>query len=461
MNTFPEANLKKRLTNKKEWIICVLIILLGAILRIHSYDSIPKHGWQHDEYAFAWSGMSLIKDHVPSSWSWLGAYGDFPIEKWKGDDYRIVTPWFDHPPLFGLIVGMAAILGGENSFFEVSLTYIRIPSLILGIASILLVYILARKLYGTGVAVLSSLIFATNPTIVFLSRVAVSENLILFLSLATILSILRFFKTSNNFYLYLSAFLAGIASITKITGIFLVLFLFSFLIYKKKWKEGVIAIVIGLLIFSTYFIYGWIYDFKLFMSVLLGHSARFNNIIILDKIFFQKLIPLPFIDMWSIFGWLVLIPVAWQKKTKIISLPIIAYIFVLLIVGAQGHFYPWYAIPFFPFLSLALGIFLYRFLKNPDFLSACLILFFIGGWCLNYVFVNPNISIIPLSFSIFKYLFASFIFIMMAAFFYHYVMPSKKTKILTNMLTIFLMALFIVSNIIIIFNLHKFPGVIN
>ncbi len=457
MNNFLEPHLKiHQPTNKKDWVLCILIILLGAVLRIHNYNSIPIHNWTADEYAFTWSGMSLIKDHIPTSWSWLKSYGDFPIEKWKGNDYRIVTPWFDHPPLFSLIVGMAAISGRANYFFNVSLTYIRIPSLIFGIASILLLYILARKLYGTWVAVLSSLIFATNPTIVFLSRLAVSENLIVFLSLATILCILYFFKTSNNLYLYLSAFLAGIASIAKVTGIFVVLLLFSLLIYKKKWREGIIAVVIGLLIFSIYFIYGWIYNFGLFISVLFEQSARFSNIIILDKILFQPM--MPFIDVWSIFGWLVLIPIAWKERTQIISLPIITYLFILLISGAQSHFFLWYLIPFYPFLSLALGIFLYRFIKKPDFLSTCLILFFIGSWCLNYILIDPNSSILPLlNFQIFKYFFIFAIFLIMTVFFYHSIILSRKTKLLTDILTVFLIIFFIISNIIIIFNLHNFP----
>jgi len=40
----------------------VLITGLGFILRYYQYDSLPPYNWTQDEFAFAWSGMSLIQD---------------------------------------------------------------------------------------------------------------------------------------------------------------------------------------------------------------------------------------------------------------------------------------------------------------------------------------------------------------------------------------------------------------
>ncbi|MGV2388912.1 MAG UNVERIFIED_CONTAM: glycosyltransferase family 39 protein [Microcystis novacekii LVE1205-3] len=118
--------------------------------------------------------------------------------------YRFVTPWFDHPPLFGLIVGMTAILSGAKEFFDCSLTVIRIPSLVFGTLSIFLLYLLALRLTNTRVAIITSLIFATNPNTVFLSRLAVSENLLLCLSLAVALLFLQYSeKSQKSIYIWL------------------------------------------------------------------------------------------------------------------------------------------------------------------------------------------------------------------------------------------------------------------
>ncbi|MDJ0670470.1 MAG: glycosyltransferase, partial [Microcystis sp. M53598_WE2] len=123
----------------------VLITGLGFILRYYQYDSLPPYNWTQDEFAFAWSGMSLIQEGVPTSWSFLGPTDDFLVTVWEKTAvrYRFVTPWFDHPPLFGLIVGMTAILSGAKEFFDCSLTVIRIPSLVFGTLSIFLLYLLA------------------------------------------------------------------------------------------------------------------------------------------------------------------------------------------------------------------------------------------------------------------------------------------------------------------------------
>lgn len=150
-------------------ILCSFVLILASSLRLYHYDVIPEFNWTADELAFCWNGMSLIQNHVATSWSWLSSYGDFPILTWHGNPYKLVTPWFDHPPFFSLIVGGVAILGGANSFFDVSISIIRIPSLILSILSVFLLFHLCTSLFNISIALMASLIYATNPSIVFLS----------------------------------------------------------------------------------------------------------------------------------------------------------------------------------------------------------------------------------------------------------------------------------------------------
>ncbi|ACK70346.1 glycosyl transferase family 39 [Gloeothece citriformis PCC 7424] len=366
----------------QDWLFCGLITILGIVLRLHNYDTLPPDNWTADEYAFAWSGMSLIQDHVPTGWSWLTPTDDFPTVYWeeKGSRYRIVSPWFDHPPLYSLIVGMTSILGGAKDFFDCSLTVMRIPSLVMGISAIILFYSLCKKLFNTNIAVISSLIFATNPNTVFLSRLALSENLILLLSLGVILLFLQYNQTSKSIYLYSSAILAGLAILVKVTGIFLICFLIVVLIYQRKWIDSLIVLLIGLVGFSLYYLYGWIYDFEFFKKILEEQTNRFTDFgilkyLILPTVFFE--------DGWLCFSWLTLIPVlklTEKLKSQIIALPILIYSLLLVSSGAQSHYFAWYTIPFYPFLFLSLGIFLADFWKKPDFMSACLIFLFLGVW---------------------------------------------------------------------------------
>lgn len=437
---------------RKDYFFCTLITILGAAIRIYNYDQIPVHNWTADEYAFAWSGMSLIKDHVPTSWSWLKAYRYIPTIDWKNTTYQLVTPWLDHPPLFSLIVGSAAILAGANTFYDCTLTSIRIPSLIFGIFAIPLFYILSLKLCNTKIAMISALIFATNPNTVFLSRLAVSENLILFLSLVTLLCFLRYCDSSNSTYLYISAFLAGIASLAKITGFFLVPVLCLLLIYRHKLRESLVVFVIGLLLISIYFIYGSIYDFDLFIKILQSHTERFDNFLLFKEIILK---PVFFEDGWLTFSWLVLIAVFRSYKAnikyQIIYIPIIVYSFILLFTGSQSHFYAWYLIPYFPFLFLALGIFWEDFISHPDFLNACLISIFIVGWSFNYS-LQYGLGKFLLELSITKYLFIGFICLLITPFLVHSVIQSRRTKFFASVVALLTMVILFWGNINIIYS---------
>lgn len=436
----------------KDWFFCTLITILGTAIRIYKYDQIPAHNWTADEYAFAWSGMSLIKDHVPTSWSWLKAYGDIPTIDWKGATYQLVSPWLDHPPLFGLIVGFAAILGGANNFFDCTLKTMRIPSLILGISAIILFYILTLKVSNTNVAILASLIFATNPNTVFLSRLAISENLILFLSLLILLCFLEYYQSSNSNYLYIAAFLAGLASLAKITGFFLVPMLCLLLIYQKKWRDSLVVLIIGLILLSVYFIYGSLYDFELFFRVLQSHTNRFDNFLLFPAltgkiVFFE--------DGWLRFSWLILIPAIRGNiddiKSQIIYIPIIIYLFILLFSGSQSHFYAWYIIPLFPFLFLGLGKFLEDFIKNPDFLNASLLMIVLGGWSFNYN-VEYGLGKLFLELPITKYSFIGVVSLLIAPFLVHGVIKSRLTKFVASLVAVFIIVILVLGNINIIYN---------
>jgi Dolichyl-phosphate-mannose-protein mannosyltransferase len=442
----------------KDLVLCLIITCLGAITRIYSYDVVPGKTFTFDEYAFAWSGMSLLQNGVPKSWSYLAAYDPAslePIYFLGKKNLSLVSPWFDHPPLYGLFVGGAALLGGAKTFTDCNVSIIRIPALMFGICSIALFYILAKKLFDTPVAVVSSLIFATNPSLVFLSRLAVSENFLLFLTLITLVAFLEYDRTSKSFYLYIAIFTAGLAPLAKVTGIFLVVSLSLLLAYRQRWRESILAFAIGLMMFSLYFIYGCFYDSKLFFTVLKAHSKRFDSILIFKNIVFQS--DLPFFDPWLILGWLSILQIARKYKNKlqgqIIYLPLLVYLFLLLLSGAQSHYYAWYNVVIYPFLCLSLGKLLTDFLKKPDFFTAGIIVLFIFTWSINYSVGSPWSNFYPLQIKGFKYLFQLSIFLVMTPFFLQTLTSQVKINLPTHIFAKILIALCLIGNIAIVYNL--------
>jgi len=210
------------LTVHKHWLIGAIITFLGAFLRIY-----------------------------------------FPTVVWEAKNirYRLVTPWFDHPPLFGLLVGLFALLGGAKTFFDCSLTIIRVPSLFLGIASIVLVYLLALKLSNLSIAIIASLIYATNPNTVFLSRLAISENLMIIFCLFIILLYWQYYQTKQKKYLYIAACLAGLACLVKVTAIYLVVLALPVILYT------LILVATGA---QSHFFTWYMIPFYPFMFIILG-----------------------------------------------------------------------------------------------------------------------------------------------------------------------------------------------
>jgi len=385
------------LSGRRIWIAIILILLLGLLLRVHHYQTAPPHSWTADEFAFAWCGMSLLQDGVPTAWSWLDVYGKVQITFWEdGRHYRMVTPWLDHPPLFALLPGAAALLGGESDSFAVTLTWIRLPSILLGTLSIFLLFLLARDLFGNLAAILSTLIMATAPGLVFLNRLAVSENLIVVLLLASLLLLRRYRTSGKHIFLYTAAVVAGLASLAKITGFFVVLLLALLLLNDQRRRQALEVLVIGSLVASLYLVYGMLLDPKLFWSLLLEHGGRFRNFDFLQELLFHR--DMLFFDPWFIFGWLVLIPVVRDldrhRHRMLLVLPPLVYLATLLFTGAQGHFFAWYTIPFFPFLALAAGLFFTRLLDKPDFTGAALAIIFVGLWCFSHLLVDTKWSML-------------------------------------------------------------------
>jgi len=65
--------------------------------------------------AWAWLGQSLWLYHLPASWFLPSEH--LPVTRWRPRRGfpAWVSPWLDHPPLFGLLVGGTALLAGEHT----------------------------------------------------------------------------------------------------------------------------------------------------------------------------------------------------------------------------------------------------------------------------------------------------------------------------------------------------------
>lgn len=358
--------------------ILVIILLVGFFLRFHQYSLFPRHGATFDEFAWTWQGISLWQTGIPTSWSPHFQYKNFEVKKFQGAWVRLVTPYLEHPPLFGIVAGGFALLTGSNNLFDISLSQIRILSLIMGTSTIFLIFLLAQKVYGDSIGIIAALIYAMVPTIVIGSRLVQNENFFIPVFIILWLLILNYLETKKIWQRNLAAVLAGLLTLAKVP--WATATLAGCLIFAKenKFKDALIFGLIALFIFSFYFLYGWIYDWHTFMSLWGLQTAR-NNIgldNVLALFTHPYLVDRIYPDGWINWGWIsaFILSLNFKKHFKL-SIPLLSYflVFVFAIPGieAQG----WYRYPFYPFLIISSAIVIKEILTKPSLLN--LFFFFI------------------------------------------------------------------------------------
>ncbi|MEK7499991.1 MAG: hypothetical protein AAB649_05295, partial [Patescibacteria group bacterium] len=135
-------------------IIIAGICILGLALHLNRYTYYPQRGASSDEYTYSFMGVSILTRGIPSSWSNFS-----PYQQTKHYDLTIdhiyfwmVEPYFDHPPLNGILVGAWAIMNGEGTFEKIQLKTIRLVPIALSIATTLLIFLIGRAIkdFKTG-----------------------------------------------------------------------------------------------------------------------------------------------------------------------------------------------------------------------------------------------------------------------------------------------------------------------
>lgn len=360
---------KKIYKNKKKLIIFFLlagILLLGLYLRHINYRTIPRHGATFDEFAWTWLGINIIQKGVPVSWSSQPQYKQRKHLIYQGAAFWIVSPYLEHPPLFGLIAGSSSVIWGVKDMYTVTLANMRPLAQILGILSIIMVFIFVSQLYDTQTALLAALFYSTIPTIVIGSRIVQNENFMIPVWLLSLILITYYLKTGKKRFRNIAAILAGLLSLAKAPWLVVGLSLSFILSYHNKWKDAIIVGLITLGIFSLFILWGLYWDKELFLNLWKLQTARYD--IKFEGLFSLFINPLLvdrfYLDGWIYFGWLSIVLLAQEfKKHIMILIPFFTYLFMYLFAIPDEPSHGWYRYPFYPFLIIAIA---YLIKKEKD-----------------------------------------------------------------------------------------------
>jgi 4-amino-4-deoxy-L-arabinose transferase-like glycosyltransferase len=299
-----------------------LLLFLSFGLRWHNYAVYPQRGATSDEYAFAFQGISLLTKGVPTAWSAIPVYENKQDLTIRGLYFPLVTPYLDHPPLFGLLAGGWSVLNGEVDFAAVRLETIRMVPLVLSVISSIFVYLLARQLFGKTIAVWSLAIYAAVPLFAVNSRVVVAETLMTPLWLAALWLTCRITATSSSKTLLSIGLLCAALLFTKVPAVVAWISVAGILRYRKaSVRQHLLvsgAAVIGLLALYTY---GRIYNEQLFLSVQAYQGT--SRVLGLDTIRMilgsPSIVNTVYYDGWYFWGYLRFLLRPWMSEKTSVS----------------------------------------------------------------------------------------------------------------------------------------------
>ncbi|MSR76432.1 MAG: glycosyltransferase family 39 protein [Candidatus Ryanbacteria bacterium] len=172
-----------------------------------------------------------------------------------------VRPWWthlsfhDHPPLAFLAQYLSMNILGETT------TGFRFPSVLAGLGTLVLTWFIGKELGGKRIGLFAAGALALTTNHVYISRIGLQESLVIFWITATLFTYLRVVRShSISKFIYLGICL-GMAFLSKYTTFLLVPIMGAHLVWshrdilRKHWRQFLLSLGIGVLIFFPVLIY--------------------------------------------------------------------------------------------------------------------------------------------------------------------------------------------------------------
>jgi len=424
----------------------VAIILLALLLRMYQYDVVPTFLETRDEFKTGWIGWTLIHEGVPSGWT-LHPDANSYVETWFGESFPIAKPKLHPPPLFPLLTGIATTLAGVDQMFGVSLSIIRIPAIACSVLVTVLVYLLACRCYGRSIALVAALLHATIPNVVLSARLAKEENLLAVLAMSAILLVLSYEDTAKKSRLYFSILAAGLATLTKETGVYVGVVVFLLLARNRRWSEIFKTVPLYLGLYLLYFVYCWWFAGDA-LSVVGGiqktTAAGFGTVARL--LGSGRIVHGEFGIGWAVWLSLTLMAPAVRRNWAIVG-PVVGYLLVLAFSLGDIGDYGWFRIPLYPFLCIAGAAFVVDMVDRADLFRAAIFTGLALMTSLHYLVTGRLLG--------WTWILQSVLLLSLLPFAVHFVFPNSKTRLLAQSAAVLLVAAFVLANALIV--MHFLP----
>lgn len=252
--------------NFKKIFLITLILLIALTLRLVNLNSIEV---QTDEGNYAlraigWNDF-MMSDTISTPWNWYIQEQRLPW--WTS------LSFFDHPPLHFATIWLA------THIFGIALWVIRLPAVVFGVLSVLLVILILQQFGLKRGACWAGLFLAILPWHIYICQQAIQESAVIFWLLLIIYLLLK--SEQNRWYFWvLTGAALGAAMLTKYSaGVILLLVVFWFI--KKKWYKNpkfwlmplLAAVVFSPVIIYNFYTFQARHHFDLQIARLIGQDT--------------------------------------------------------------------------------------------------------------------------------------------------------------------------------------------
>lgn len=223
-------NVKEKIKKcSKTDILLMLILVIGILIRIIGIDSMPN-ALNCDEASSAYEAYSMLNYGIDRNGNQLPAF----LVSWGGGQNVLLSY---------LMIPFIKILG-------LNLFAIRLPMALLGCISLIMIYLLLKKIGNKKLAVIGLAFFAICPWHIMKSRWGLESNLFPDLILIFAYLLIKGIEDKNKILYYLAFVVAGLSAYSYGTSYyFLPVFLIPLLIVlikkeKVTIKQAIISIAI-------------------------------------------------------------------------------------------------------------------------------------------------------------------------------------------------------------------------
>ena len=335
--------------------LCILVILAFSTMFFINLGNGPL--WAADEQTYSQWAYHMVKS------------GDY-LNPWAFGD---VTLWIGKPPLNMWLMSLAYQTLGVSNFSS------RLVSAIFGSLSLVLIFLLGKKLYNGYVGLLSAFVLGTFTTFYVFARRAMTDVPLVFFIMASLYFLVLSEKTQkSNRYLGLSGLFFGLALLTKqVEALLIPLIVIAYLavtnksyrvIFTKRfalfWGVGLLIITPWLIYMTTSFSlefwqsYITYSGFNRTFSPLEGHQGSylfyFSYLANSEKLW---VLLLPFSVGLCTFKAVV-------KKIKADTLLILWIAIVFMVFTFAQTKLSWYILPVFPAFAISISSLLYQLINK-------------------------------------------------------------------------------------------------